>query len=99
MLIPSAFPRSSGLKADTTIAIEVTLMNDNDIPKMKRHAKNSSEEVTRTFTIEIMIKRMMLRIVTFLSPYFAEICPAGTDITATTKRKIIVIQFWTMLLM
>ena len=99
MLIPNAFPLSCGGNADTTIAMEVTLIKDSDIPKIKRHAKNCSADVTSTLAIETIIKRIMLSIVIFLRPYFAEICPAGTDITATTSKKMIVTQFCTILLM
>ena len=93
MLIPKAAPLSSGLKADTTIAIEVTLINDSAIPNIKRHIKNSSFDVTNTLTMEITINRTMLKIVILLRPYFPEIWPAGTDNTDTTKRKMIVTQF------
>ena len=98
MFIPNAFPRSSGSNADTTIDIEVTLINDRAMPRIKRQIKNSSEDATNTVTIEIMINRIMLMIVTFLRPYLPEIWPAGTDNTATTNKKIIITQFWTILL-
>ena len=41
---------------------------------------------------------MMHILVTFLSPYLAEIWPAGTERTATTSKKIMVTQFCMMLL-
>ena len=68
-------------------------INDNAIPNIKRQVKKSSVDVTNTLTIEIIINRTMLKIVTFLRPYFPEICPAGTERTATTNKKIIVTQF------
>ena len=93
MIIPSAFPLSSGLKADTTIAIDVTLINANDIPRINRHIRNSLEVVTITLIMEIIMNRIMFIIVIFLRPYFPDICPAGTDNTATIKKNIIETQF------
>ena len=76
------------------MAIADTFRNAIPIPCKTLKIKNDSVENERLAPIEARINIMTPAINDFLTPYFPEICPAGSVNTAMTSSAIVGIQFW-----